>query len=97
MARSTQKFDVAEWYKRAMILIMTVLIGIIAQDMSEMKGDVKVALKMVDFNHAEIQKNEEDIEDLVSNVNLASSERKSHDRRLKHVEGELGITMVDIP
>lgn len=95
MARSTQKFDVAEWYKRGMILVITVLVGIIAQDMSEMKGDVKVALKMTEINHVDIERNEDSIESLEHNTAKISSELVSHSRRLIQVETVLEIPAMD--
>lgn len=90
------KPDVAEWYKRGMILIITILVGIIAQDMSEMKGDIKIAIKMTELNHISIKENTDHIQVLEKDTSKIVSEITSHSRRLTRVESVLEIPQVDI-
>lgn len=86
MAHGNKKIDVAEWYKRSMIFIITVFVGLIAQDMSEMKGDIKVALAKSDFNEKRIDENKFAIEANDDAIEELEKTDLDHEKRLTTIE-----------
>lgn len=58
MAKS---IDFAEWYKRALCTIITILLTVIVSIASDMKGDLKIALYKTDTNKKQGEVNKEQI------------------------------------